>query len=72
MTAEVGQGQLVVGDNPFPHATIQSLTEDASFIDRLQEEILGLEYMEKANDLYRFKQTTELAGCTLPNVSALQ
>ena len=70
--ADVSAGQLAVGDQPFPHATVRRLTEDAAFLDRLQKEILGLEYMEKSNDLYRFRQTTELAGCTLPAVSALQ
>lgn len=63
---------ITVGAVPFPHAHVDRLTADDNFLSALQTELSTLTYVEKANDLYRFRQTEELAGCDAPAVAALQ
>lgn len=57
---------------PYPHVNIAKLTEDREFLAELEQELQQLTYIEKANDLYRFRQTEELAKCKASCVVALQ
>uniref|UniRef100_A0A3B3ZEL1 Prolyl 3-hydroxylase OGFOD1 n=1 Tax=Periophthalmus magnuspinnatus TaxID=409849 RepID=A0A3B3ZEL1_9GOBI len=48
---------LELACHPFPHCIIRNFIGEDGFIDDLQKELLGLNFNEKSNDLYKFKQS---------------
>ena len=63
-----------VGFNkPFRCCQLHNFVGDgAPFLRRLQDELLGLDFIEKNNDLYKFHQTDDLKKQTAPHVSGLR
>lgn len=72
MTCERGSSHLVIftdyllcaGDleldcHPFPHCIIRNFLRSNTFIESLQSELMGLNFHEKSNDLYKFKQVPD-------------
>lgn len=51
-------GDLELDCHPFPHCIIRNFLSSETFIESLQRELLGLNFHEKSNDLYKFKQVT--------------
>lgn len=49
-------GDLELECHPFPHCTIRNFLSCETFVESLQRELLGLNFDEKSNDLYKFKQ----------------
>lgn len=49
-------GDLELDCQPFPHCIIRNFLNSDTFIDNLQSELMGLNFHEKSNDLYKFKQ----------------
>ena len=57
---------------PFPHLSIPNFF-DEDFLKGLKSEILGkLEFKDRINDLYQFKQSDDLKGSKLPQVQKLR
>jgi Rps23 Pro-64 3,4-dihydroxylase Tpa1-like proline 4-hydroxylase len=54
--------------DPFPNLVLESFLEPA-FAQQLTEELKGLDYELKKNDLYEFVQSKDLNDCKLPLVS---
>jgi len=61
-----------VHTSPFTCTVLEGLVEQEEFVEELQQELEGLEFLEKNNDLYRFRQSGELACSPLPLVAALR
>lgn len=49
-------GDLELDCHPFPHCIIRNFLDSETFVENLQTELLGLNFNEKSNDLYKFKQ----------------
>ena len=49
-------GDLELDCHPFPHCIIKNFLGSENFVENLQRELLGLNFHEKSNDLYKFKQ----------------
>ncbi|MGH0166668.1 UNVERIFIED_CONTAM: hypothetical protein FKN15_066872 [Acipenser sinensis] len=47
---------IEVDANPFPHCIIKDFIQSQSFLEGLQKELLDLNFRQKSNDLYKFKQ----------------
>lgn len=41
---------------PFPHCIIKNFLSSETFVENLQKELRALNFHEKSNDLYKFKQ----------------
>lgn len=54
-------GDLELDCRPFPHCIIRNFLRSNIFIESLQSELMGLNFHEKSNDLYKFKQVTDFA-----------
>ncbi|XP_056134590.1 prolyl 3-hydroxylase OGFOD1 isoform X2 [Lampris incognitus] len=57
---------------PFPHCVIQNFISSETFVENLQRELLDLNFHEKSNDLYKFKQSDDLKKRTEPHISGLR
>lgn len=44
---------------PFPHCLLRDVFEER-FLEGLKQEVMGLHYLQKANDLYDFLQSNDL------------
>mmetsp|Transcript_5848 Transcript_5848/g.11140 ORF Transcript_5848/g.11140 Transcript_5848/m.11140 type:complete len:540 (+) Transcript_5848:12-1631(+) len=53
---------------PFRHCRIDQFLDEA-FADKLLDELTGIEYFKKSNDLYSFVQSNDLKSVTTPLVS---
>lgn len=51
-------GDLELDCHPFPHCIIRNFLSNESFVENLQRELLQLNFHEKSNDLYKFKQVS--------------
>lgn len=51
-------GDLELDCHPFPHCVIRNFLSSDTFVENLQRELLGLNFHEKSNDLYKFKQVS--------------
>ncbi|XP_048403128.2 prolyl 3-hydroxylase OGFOD1 isoform X1 [Stegostoma tigrinum] len=51
---------LVVGTQPFAHCVISNFIQSQRFLEGLHKELLQLNFYEKSNDLYKFKQSDDL------------
>uniref|UniRef100_A0A3B4ZY81 Uncharacterized protein n=1 Tax=Stegastes partitus TaxID=144197 RepID=A0A3B4ZY81_9TELE len=53
---EAWRRDLELDCHPFPHCIIKNFLSSETFVENLQRELLGLNFHEKSNDLYKFKQ----------------
>ncbi|XP_029354031.1 prolyl 3-hydroxylase OGFOD1 isoform X3 [Echeneis naucrates] len=58
--------------HPFPHCIIKNFLSKETFVENLQRELLGLNFHEKSNDLYKFKQSDDLKKRTDPHITGLR
>ncbi|XP_063293375.1 prolyl 3-hydroxylase OGFOD1 [Pelobates fuscus] len=65
-------GSITLSSAPFPHCVIHPVIQSLEFLDGLKEELLGLNFNEKSNDLYKFKQSDDLKRRKEPHISALR
>uniref|UniRef100_A0AAQ5ZZV2 Prolyl 4-hydroxylase alpha subunit domain-containing protein n=1 Tax=Amphiprion ocellaris TaxID=80972 RepID=A0AAQ5ZZV2_AMPOC len=61
-------GDLELDCHPFPHCIIKNFLSSETFAENLQRELLGLNFHEKSNDLYKFKQSDDLRKRTEPHI----
>jgi len=54
---------------PFTCTVIDNLTEGDEFLEAFKGELMDLDFVEKNNDLYKFRQSGELSQSKLPLVS---
>ncbi|XP_010743447.3 prolyl 3-hydroxylase OGFOD1 [Larimichthys crocea] len=66
------QGDLELDCHPFPHCIIRNFLGSNAFVENLQRELLGLNFHEKSNDLYKFKQSDDLKKRTEPHIAGLR
>ncbi|KAK5873922.1 hypothetical protein PBY51_018920 [Eleginops maclovinus] len=66
------QGDLELDCHPFPHCIIRNFLSSESFVDNLQRELMQLNFHEKSNDLYKFKQSDDLKKRTDPHIAGLR
>uniref|UniRef100_A0A3Q3SV15 Prolyl 3-hydroxylase OGFOD1 n=1 Tax=Mastacembelus armatus TaxID=205130 RepID=A0A3Q3SV15_9TELE len=66
------QGDLELDCHPFPHCIIKNFLSNETFVENLQRELLGLNFHEKSNDLYKFKQSGDLKKRTEPHIAGLR
>nr|XP_020661773.1 prolyl 3-hydroxylase OGFOD1 [Pogona vitticeps] len=57
---------------PFHHGVIPNFVQDEGFLEGLQKELLNLDFHEKCNDLYKFKQSDDLKKRREPYIAALR
>uniref|UniRef100_A0A2D4P115 Prolyl 3-hydroxylase OGFOD1 n=1 Tax=Micrurus surinamensis TaxID=129470 RepID=A0A2D4P115_MICSU len=57
---------------PFPHCVIPDFIPNKDFLEELRRELLSLDFHEKCNDLYKFKQSDDLKKRGGPHVAALR
>ncbi|XP_033841769.1 prolyl 3-hydroxylase OGFOD1 isoform X1 [Periophthalmus magnuspinnatus] len=65
-------GDLELACHPFPHCIIRNFIGEDGFIDDLQKELLGLNFNEKSNDLYKFKQSDDLKKSNKPHIQGIR
>uniref|UniRef100_A0AAQ4QW95 Prolyl 3-hydroxylase OGFOD1 n=1 Tax=Gasterosteus aculeatus aculeatus TaxID=481459 RepID=A0AAQ4QW95_GASAC len=65
-------GDLELDCHPFPHCIIKNFLASESFVESLQRELMDLNFHEKSNDLYKFKQSDDLKKRTEPHISGLR
>ena len=41
---------------PFKHCIIRNFVKDEDYLEHLRKELFQLQFIEKSNDLYKFKQ----------------
>ncbi|KAM4630071.1 prolyl 3-hydroxylase OGFOD1 isoform 2-T2 [Polymixia lowei] len=70
--AQYSHGNLELDCHPFPHCIIQNFISSETFTENLQRELLDLNFHEKSNDLYKFKQSDDLRKRTEPHISGLR
>uniref|UniRef100_A0A6Q2YU18 Prolyl 3-hydroxylase OGFOD1 n=1 Tax=Esox lucius TaxID=8010 RepID=A0A6Q2YU18_ESOLU len=58
--ASYSHGGLELNCYPFPHCIIRNFIQSDSFTENLKRELLELNFHEKSNDLYKFKQSDDL------------
>ncbi|XP_006000793.1 prolyl 3-hydroxylase OGFOD1 isoform X2 [Latimeria chalumnae] len=66
------EGGLELDSKPFPHCVIPNFLEDNGFLEELRDELLKLNFHQKSNDLYKFKQSDDLKRRKEPHISALR
>ncbi|XP_070760025.1 prolyl 3-hydroxylase OGFOD1 isoform X2 [Enoplosus armatus] len=66
------QGDLELDCHPFPHCIIKNFLGCETFVENLQRELQGLNFHEKSNDLYKFKQSDDLRKRTEPHIAGLR
>nr|XP_057945043.1 prolyl 3-hydroxylase OGFOD1 isoform X2 [Doryrhamphus excisus] len=65
-------GDLEVDCLPFPHCIIKNFIHSENFLEGLQKELLTLNFHNKSNDLYKFKQSDDLRKRTEPCIAGLR
>ncbi|XP_069030501.1 prolyl 3-hydroxylase OGFOD1 [Embiotoca jacksoni] len=66
------RGDLELDCQPFPHCVIKNFLSSETFVENLQSELLRLNFHEKSNDLYKFKQSDDLRKRTEPHIAGLR
>jgi hypothetical protein len=56
---------------PFPHCIIKDFIHSEAFTENLQKELLELNFHEKSNDLYKFKQVCPVSWSCCPACRAM-
>ncbi|XP_045888577.1 prolyl 3-hydroxylase OGFOD1 isoform X1 [Micropterus dolomieu] len=69
---QYSQGDLELDCHPFPHCVIRNFLASETFVENLQSELLELNFHEKSNDLYKFKQSDDLGKRTEPHIAGLR
>ncbi|XP_061670697.1 prolyl 3-hydroxylase OGFOD1 [Syngnathoides biaculeatus] len=72
MKSHYTHGDLEFDCRPFPHCVIKNFIRSENFLENLQRELLTLNFHEKSNDLYKFKQSDDLRKRTEPHISGLR
>ncbi|XP_068249664.1 prolyl 3-hydroxylase OGFOD1 [Palaemon carinicauda] len=57
---------------PFKCMYMPQFLQDASFLNKVKEELSSLEMYKKNNDLYKFKQTSDLKSMSSPYIGTLR
>lgn len=70
--AQYSHGDLELDCEPFPHCTIRNFLRSEAFTENLQRELLDLNFHEKSNDLYKFKQSDDLKKRKEPHITDLR
>ncbi|KAF3686398.1 Prolyl 3-hydroxylase OGFOD1 [Channa argus] len=65
-------GDLELDCHPFPHCIIKNFLISETFVENLQRELLDLNFHEKSNDLYKFKQSDDLRKTPEPHIAGLR
>ncbi|KAF7660591.1 hypothetical protein LDENG_00279300 [Lucifuga dentata] len=65
-------GNLELDCQPFPHCIIHNFIQNESFVENLHRELQELNFHEKSNDLYKFKQSDDLRKRTEPHITGLR
>ena len=60
---------LRIFKSPFTCTVIENVVENEQFLEGFQAELEGLDFVEKNNDLYKFRQSGELSSSPLPHIS---
>ncbi|XP_034281363.1 prolyl 3-hydroxylase OGFOD1 [Pantherophis guttatus] len=63
---------VILDPAPFPHCVIPGFIPNEDFLEDLQRELLSLDFHEKCNDLYKFKQSDDLKKRGGPHIAALR
>ncbi|XP_038662963.1 prolyl 3-hydroxylase OGFOD1-like [Scyliorhinus canicula] len=63
---------LLVDIQPFTHCVISNFIQSQTFLEGLQNELLQLNFHEKSNDLYKFKQSDDLRKKKGYHISSLR
>ncbi|XP_072488390.1 prolyl 3-hydroxylase OGFOD1 isoform X1 [Notamacropus eugenii] len=63
---------IVIDPDPFHHCVIPDFIQCQTFLEGLQKELLDLDFHEKCNDLYKFKQSDDLKNRDELHISALR
>ncbi|KAM9765677.1 prolyl 3-hydroxylase OGFOD1 [Menidia menidia] len=66
------KGDLELDCHPFPHCIIRNFISSETFTENLQRELLELNFHEKSNDLYKFKQSDDLKKRKEPHITGLR
>ncbi|XP_066493351.1 prolyl 3-hydroxylase OGFOD1 [Tiliqua scincoides] len=65
-------GAVLLDPAPFPHCRLPGFVQSEAFLRGLREELLGLDFRRRSNDLYAFKQSSDLRRRTEPHIAALR
>ncbi|XP_041841802.1 prolyl 3-hydroxylase OGFOD1 [Melanotaenia boesemani] len=65
-------GDLELDCHPFPHCIIRNFLRSETFVENLQRELLELNFHEKSNDMYKFKQSDDLKKRREPHIARLR
>ncbi|KAJ8281171.1 hypothetical protein GJAV_G00064330 [Gymnothorax javanicus] len=65
-------GGIEVDCHPFPHCVLKNFIQDQSFVENLQTELSDLNFHDKSNDLYKFKQSDDLKKRKEPHIAGLK
>ncbi|KAJ7986157.1 hypothetical protein DPEC_G00347870 [Dallia pectoralis] len=65
-------GGLELDCYPFPHCIIRNFLQGDTFTENLKRELLELNFHEKSNDLYKFKQSDDLKKRKEPHITGLR
>lgn len=66
------KGDIELDCHPFPHCIIRNFLSSQTFIENLKGELLELNFNEKSNDLYKFKQSDDLKKRKEPHIAAIR
>lgn len=70
--AQYSHGDLELDCHPFPHCIIRNFVSEEIFVDNLQKELQELNFNEKSNDLYKFKQSDDLKVRDEPHIQGIR
>ncbi|KAJ8398576.1 hypothetical protein AAFF_G00421040 [Aldrovandia affinis] len=65
-------GGIEVDCHPFPHCVLRNFIQNQTFVENLQRELLDLNFHEKSNDLYKFKQSDDLKKRKEPHIAGVR
>ncbi|KAM7406171.1 hypothetical protein PAMP_000565 [Pampus punctatissimus] len=65
-------GDVELDCYPFPHCIIKNFISSETFLENLQRELLELNFHEKSNDLYKFKQSDDLRKREEPHITGMR
>nr|XP_033797183.1 prolyl 3-hydroxylase OGFOD1 [Geotrypetes seraphini] len=63
---------IVMETHPFQHCVIPDFIQSQTFLEGLEKELLKLNFQEKSNDLYKFKQSDDLKKRKELHISVLR
>jgi hypothetical protein len=58
--------------SPFKHCLVENFIQDTEYLRDLKEELLGLKFVMKRNDLYQFHQSHDLSAISKPLINSLK